>query len=79
MQVTVVLYANLGQYHPQGEGNKEFTLEVPSGANPGMVLDLLQIPVEEYKLVFVHNQRRALDYPLAEGDRVALFPPVGGG
>ncbi len=79
MQVTVVLYANLGQYHPQGEGNKEFTLEVPSGADPGVVLDLLQIPVEEYKLVFVHNRRRALDYPLEEGDRVALFPPVGGG
>ncbi len=79
MQVRVVLYANLGKYHPQEEGNKEFSLEVPAGADAGTILSLLQIPEEEYKLAFVHNRRIPLDYTLTEGDRVALFPPVGGG
>ena len=79
MQVRVALYANLGRYHPRGEGYKEFSLEVPSGGPVEAVLDILEIPLEEHKVVFVNNRRRELEEPLEEGDRVAIFPPVAGG
>ena len=79
IQVKVVLYANLGRFHPEGQGYREFTLKVQPGSPVGTVLDLLKIPAEEYKVAFVNNRRRELTEPLEEGDRVALFPPVGGG
>lgn len=79
MQVKVVLYANLGRFHPRGEGHKEFSLEVPSGASVGAVLDTLKIPEEEHRQIFVNNQHRKPEESLEEGDRVAIFPPVAGG
>ena len=30
-------------------------------------------------IAIVNGSRMELDYPLSDGDRVALFPPVGGG
>jgi sulfur-carrier protein len=79
MQIKVVLYASLGRFNPEGRGYKEFTLEVPPGSPVAAVLDLLKIPAEEYKVAFVNNRHRELGEPLEAGDRVALFPPVGGG
>ena len=46
------------------------------------VLDLtkrLGIPLEEIKLVFVNGAAVSLDAVLSDGDRVGIFPPVGGG
>ena len=39
----------------------------------------LGIPLEEIKLVFVNGAAASLDTVLADGDRVGIFPPVGGG
>jgi molybdopterin converting factor small subunit len=46
------------------------------------VLELTQrlgIPSEEIKIVFVNGVTVDLDKPLADGDRVGIFPPIGGG
>lgn len=46
------------------------------------VLDLvtrLSFPLEEVKIVFVNGMAVELDKELADGDRVGIFPPVGGG
>jgi len=51
--------------------------------HPGeTVLELvtrLSIPQEEIKIVFVNGMNVTLDKVLADGDRVGVFPPVGGG
>jgi len=39
----------------------------------------LKIPVEAVKIVMINGKRVAMDHYVEEGDRVALFPPVGGG
>jgi len=43
------------------------------------LIDRLGVPHEEVKIVFVNGVTVALDKPLADGDRVGIFPPVGGG
>ena len=39
----------------------------------------LELPADMVKLIFVNSRRAALDTPLANGDQVGIFPPVGGG
>lgn len=43
-----------------------------------LILDL-KIPEDLVKLIFVNGIRREKTYQLQSGDRVGLFPPVGGG
>ncbi len=43
-----------------------------------LILDL-GIPDEMVKLIFINGKRQDRAYRLKHGDRVGLFPPVGGG
>jgi molybdopterin converting factor small subunit len=37
------------------------------------------VPPDEVKRTFVNGLSKAPSHPLSDGDRVALFPPIGGG
>ena len=37
------------------------------------------IPEKEVKLIFVNGRHASLEDQLADGDTLALFPPIGGG
>lgn len=39
----------------------------------------LGIPLKKAKLVFINSKKGELDSMLQDGDRVGIFPPVGGG
>ena len=43
------------------------------------LIDLLGIPRDQVKLTFVNGKHADLSYVLQNGDRVGIFPPVGGG
>jgi molybdopterin converting factor small subunit len=45
----------------------------------GQVLENLNIPETEVKIVFVNNRHSKLDRELHDGDVVGIFPPIGGG
>ena len=45
----------------------------------GQVLDDLEIPGSEVKIVFVNNRHAPVDRELADGDVLGVFPPIGGG
>ncbi len=79
MEVTVVLYATLTRYHPEGKGNEAFTIQLPEGAAVKDLFDKLGIKEGEAKQVFTKHRNRLEDYPLEDGEKVAIFPPVGGG
>lgn len=49
------------------------------GASVSCLLDELGIPREHVRVAFVNNRAQRLDHQLADGDRVGLFPPIGGG
>ena len=54
-----------------------FTIE--SGTTVQRLLDQLDIPQEKTKLVFINGVKADLSTALNGGERVGIFPPVGGG
>lgn len=69
------LYATLQQYVP--EDATHFTIE--SGSSVRTLVQNLGIPIEYAKLIFIDGIKKELDTSLKGGERVAIFPPIGGG
>ena len=75
LHVTLKLYATLHVFlPPAGE-------EVPitAGTTIGDLLRRIGVPEEKAQLVFVDGVKGELSTPLRGGERVGIFPPVGGG
>jgi molybdopterin converting factor small subunit len=54
-------------------------IEITNHFTGRMLLEKLNIPEKEVFTVLVNGVHKGLDEVLCEGDRVSLFPPVGGG
>jgi len=74
MLISVKCYATLRGYQPE-----DGALEVEESASVHIVLQKLGLLREEAKVVFVNGRHASLEQALKEGDKVALFPSVGGG
>lgn len=72
--ITLKCYATLASFGPPGG-----ELAVPESTDLAGLMGMLGIPPGEVKLRFVNGKQAKDDQMLAEGDRVGLFPPVGGG
>lgn len=75
MPIELRCYATLA---PKMPGNAD-ALPIAPGETVNALVDRLGIPQEEVRIVFVNGVSAALDRELADGDRVGIFPPVGGG
>jgi molybdopterin converting factor small subunit len=58
---------------------KPVEMEAPEGTTVGQLLQLLKMPEEQVSTVLVNGVHSKLGDLLKPGDRVALFPPIGGG
>jgi molybdopterin converting factor small subunit len=74
MTILVKVYATLRKY-TGGEG----TFYVDEAETVMDILDKLGVPPKDVKNVIVNGRKRGVDHLLADGDRVALFPPIAGG
>lgn len=74
MRLIVKTFATLAAFAPAGG-----EYETPDPLTVGELVDRLRIPRKELHLVFVNGLHAELDQVLADGDRVGLFPAVGGG
>lgn len=77
--VEVYLYAMLRHYQPALRHGEPARVELAPGATVENLLAALGIPAEETKAAFVNGISRGPEWTLAEGDRVAVFPPIAGG
>ena len=84
MRITFKLYASLTSYLPQEHriGN-QMTLELPAGATVAQVVEPFRLPPKMAHLVlinghFVPPEERATR-TLADGDVLAIWPPIAGG
>jgi molybdopterin converting factor subunit 1 len=76
VRVVVKLFAGLRERAGTGERN----VELEEGARAGEVWEALELGEEPRGLVYAVNKEYAeRDRPLADGDEVALIPPVSGG
>jgi len=73
MDISVLLGGHL---HDQGaSGPRERRAELPPGARVGDLLHLLGLAAKRVRLILLNGRGATLDALLADGDRVALFPP----
>lgn len=79
MALQVFLAANLRQYVQGYDGAVGLKVEVDPGATVLDVARALAIPEEEVKLIMVDGIGSKWDTVLKGDERVAFFPPVGGG
>ncbi|MBM7557677.1 MoaD/ThiS family protein [Halanaerobacter jeridensis] len=77
MKVTVKLFATLKELMP--EGQNQMTVEVEDEATVDDLALQLDIPEEKDLIVKVNGRHGSRNTVLEAGDRVGIFPPVGGG
>ena len=74
MPITIKLFASLrrGRFDVKEWGY------VP-GLTCTRIIHDIGIPEKEVRLIFVNGRHASLEDQLADGDTLALFPPIGGG
>lgn len=75
MNIQIKLFASLLEKLPENADR----FPVTDGTTVGDLVTKLEIDPQDAKLIFINGRKGALDSVLAEGDRVGLFPPIGGG
>ncbi len=83
MQIELALFASLTAYLPASAeagsgGTHSRMIDLPDGTTIGQVISSLGLP-DEPRVVFVNGRHAPDEHALASGDRLAFFPPVGGG
>lgn len=79
MALQVLLAATLRQYVPGYDPLTGLNVTMPSGITVGELADRLALPREDVKLIMVNGIAASWDTVLKGDERVAFFPPVGGG
>ncbi|SMF43434.1 MoaD/ThiS family protein [Desulfovibrio gilichinskyi] len=75
MNITLLCYATFAAQSPESADKFPIT----DGETVGDVLQRVGIPLDEVKIIFVNGVSSGLGVTLAGGDRVGVFPAVGGG
>ncbi|WP_319543767.1 MoaD/ThiS family protein [uncultured Pseudodesulfovibrio sp.] len=75
MGIELKCFATLAKFLP--ENGDDYPIE--SGETVRSLVVKLGMPEKEVTLIFINAVRSNLDSEIHDGDRVGLFPPVGGG
>jgi len=73
--IELKLFATLQKFTPAAADN----YKIEAGMNIQCLLEQLGIPVEKARLFFIDGVKGNLMSTLNGGERVGIFPPVGGG
>ncbi len=79
MRIRLKLFAGLRALRPQDARTGGEDLDLPDGTTVAQALAKVKVPLDEAKIVLVNGRHAKFDTPLKEGDRLSVFPPVGGG
>ncbi|MGB0747861.1 MAG: sulfur carrier protein ThiS [Magnetospiraceae bacterium] len=83
MQVTVKLFASLGQFLPASAKNNKAEMDVADASTVTATLSQLGVPEDQCHLVLVNGAYVApssrATHALNDNDTLAVWPPVAGG
>ncbi len=79
IEVQVKLYATLRRYCPELKLGQALSVQVPEGTTVGQIVAALGIPPGTVRKAFSRARSVEDDHVLADGDDLALFPPIAGG
>ncbi|MCL5108235.1 MAG: MoaD/ThiS family protein [Chloroflexi bacterium] len=77
MRITFCAYGDLRRYTPQNQ--ERLPLAVEEQTSVAALLDRLDVPWGEVGIVAINGKLADEKYVVAEGDKVEVFSPVGGG
>ena len=77
MVVKLKFFAGLREYLPPGES--PYSAELADGATVAEVFRRFGVPPEKPRIILVNGRHADPDHVLADGDLLAVFPPVAGG
>lgn len=75
VHITINLFATLKKYTPESSDS----YPVKSGITVKKLLEELCVPEEDVRLIFIDGVKHDLSAILNGGERVGIFPAVGGG
>ena len=79
MRIELALFAKLSARYPvPGSGREPRPMDVVEGATVGSLVEQIGLDGEP-RITFVNGRHAPDDRALAEGDRLAIFPPIAGG
>jgi molybdopterin converting factor small subunit len=73
--ITIKLFATLSQFTPDSPDR----YPIESETTIRTLLKQIGVSEDEIKLIFINGIKGDLTSPLHDGDRVGIFPPIGGG
>lgn len=80
MKIQLKLFATLSQFLPdQKQSGFSNLLEIEEGTTISQLLGHLKIPSDQSKIIFLNGLHATGSSILKEGDRLGIFPPLGGG
>jgi sulfur carrier protein ThiS len=81
MRIELALFASLEPYLPDGEpgsGRRTRMIDLPDGTSVGEVVARLGLP-DQPRVCFIDGRGVKEHAAIADGSRLAIFPPVAGG
>lgn len=79
MKVDVRVFSGLEKYIPGITFGQVIPINITEGLTGRELLKILNIPEDEVYTFLVNGLHKNFEVILNDGDRVSLFPPVGGG
>jgi len=73
--ISIKLFASLSNYTPASADK----YPVEPGTTIRVLMEQLGAPEDEVKLIFINGVKGDLTSSLTGGERIGIFPPVGGG
>jgi molybdopterin converting factor small subunit len=78
-KIEVRLFAYLRDLHPEAKKEGVLVMPLDKRTDVGDLIASLNLPGKEISLVMVNGKHQRDDYILKDGDRVGIFPMIGGG
>ena len=79
MKIEVNLFASLARLKPDDAAGKSWWIDCDEGTTVSQLMVHICVPEKEIKLIFRNGVMCRNEETLCDGDRVGVFPPVGGG
>jgi molybdopterin synthase sulfur carrier subunit len=79
MEVKLNLFATLKRFIPDEVKGSSWNISISEGTKVRELLEQLKIPTDAVKLMFLNGIHSNGNEILKDGDRVGVFPPIGGG
>ncbi|MCF8145093.1 MAG: MoaD/ThiS family protein [Deltaproteobacteria bacterium] len=79
LPIKVFLSSTVRQYIPGYDPSEGVLISLDRKTTIFELCKRMHIPQDKIKIIMVNGRNASFDYELEGGERVGLFPPVGGG